>query len=56
MRYSEAIDHLITVKRQYQELPPQSSWFVLEQIRKLEARWDDGERTQQLYDEIMAME
>ena len=57
LNWTEALEHLKTVKRQYVELNmPGSTWFVLYQLRKLKARYRAGERTETLYNEIMAME
>lgn len=55
MNWTEAIKHLNEIKSEYLTLPRESNWFPLGQIRHMEARWDDGERSEQLYKEIMAL-
>lgn len=55
-KWEDAKLHLKTIRSQYLALPLSSSWFALSQIRDMEARLEKGERTEQLFNEIMSME
>ena len=56
MDWSIAFQHLEDLVNVYKELPAESAWFVLNLLRTLRERYEKGERTEQFYKEIMAME
>jgi len=56
MDWIKADAHLQELIDIYKKLPYQSAWFAMGQLNTLRHRFDTGERTQKLYDEIMAME
>ena len=56
MDWIEAYKYLAELINMYQKIPYESGWFVLSQLKKLNQRYSTGERTEQLYKEIMAME
>lgn len=54
--WGKALKHLDEIAMQYKKLPWESAWFAMGQLGKLKIRIQQGERTQQLYDEIISME
>ena len=56
MNWAEAEEHMKNTANMYKTLPYQSAWFVIKQLEQMHERYMAGERTQQLYDEIMSLE
>lgn len=56
MDWEKAKQYLKDVTEMYKTLPYQSAWFVVDQLAWLTTRLESGERTEQLYKKIMAME
>lgn len=56
MDWEQALKHLQKVARVYGELPYSSALFVIKQLENLKRRYDIGERTEVLYEEIMSFE
>ncbi len=54
--WEKAKKHLEDTAAQYKKIPFESAWFVMGQLGKLKIRIEQGERTRQLYDEIISME
>lgn len=53
--WEKAIQHLQTYKVLYAGIGPAGMFGILI-MTELEQRYDDGERTQELYDEMMGIE
>ena len=51
--WDKAKKRLDTLHKRYNELPASSSWFALSVLEKLRERFVDGERSEELYNEIM---
>ena len=54
--WEEAGERLECLIKIYGELPSESRWFGLNMLRKLRRRYNCGERTEELYEKIMACE
>jgi len=55
MDWSIAFQRLENLVNFYKKLPAESAWFVLNLLHTLRERYEKGERTEQLYKEIMAI-
>lgn len=48
--------HFNEIREAYQNLPVMSGAFGLSLLNKLHSRFESGERTQELFDEMMAVQ
>jgi len=55
MDWEKAEQFLKEIREAYESCPPQSTWFVMIELKQLEGRYNSGERTEKLYNEIVAM-
>lgn len=56
MDWNKAEEHLATCEKAYSEIGSAGYFALVAVIRPLRDRFRDGERTQELYDEIMSVE
>ncbi len=54
--WDAALAHFEVYEQAYKELPLASSWFALATLSTLRARYDKGERTPELYNDMMEVE
>ena len=55
MDWKEAEQKLKEIREAYEYCPIQSMWFVLGELKKLEERYNSGERSNILFEEIELM-
>jgi len=54
--WEQAQKHLEEVAKAYRQLSYASAWFVMRQLEQLKRRFNTGERSETLYEEIMSFE
>ena len=54
LNWDEAEERLKKLIKRYERLPAKNGWFSLRELRKAEQRFLNGERTADLYQEIMS--
>jgi len=55
VNWDKAEERLVDMISVSEKLQFESVWFVMSQLGQMKRRYDSGERTQQLYDEIMSI-